>query len=128
MSRPKNTEPRLSDKEAEIMKILWDDSPRFVREILDFLPNPKPHFNTVSTTVRILEDKGFVAHEVVGGAHRYYPIVKASDFAGKGLSQLVRNFFNNSYSKVVSALVEEEKITVDELQDIIDMINRKNKS
>lgn len=128
MSRPKNTEPRLSDREADIMKILWENGPQFVRDILEKVPEPKPHFNTVSTTVRILEDKGFVGHEVVGGSHRYFATAKASDFAGKGLSQLVRNFFNNSYSKVVSALVEEEKITVDELQEIIDMINRKTES
>ena len=62
MARPKSKYPRLSERELEIMSMLWQRGPLFVREMLDGYPDPKPHFNTVSTTVRILEDKGYVRH------------------------------------------------------------------
>lgn len=127
MARPKNTQQHLSEREAGIMSMLWERGPLFVREMLEHFPDPRPHFNTVSTTVRILEDKGYVGHEVVGGSHRYFAIARPSDFAGRSLSQIVRNYFSNSYAKAVSALVEEEKISVAELQEIIDMVNRRNK-
>lgn len=125
--RRKNKMPRLTEKETEIMAMLWDCGGLFVREMLEKYDDPKPHFNTVSTTVRILEDKGFVGHEVVNGSYRYYAIAKSAEFASKSLSQLIRNFFKGSASAAVSALVEEEQISVDELKEIINMIE-KNKN
>ncbi len=59
----------LTEKEGEIMNILWDHGPLFVREMLEYYPEPRPHFNTVATTVRILESKGYVAHDVFGTSH-----------------------------------------------------------
>ena len=111
MARPKSNDKHLSEREAQLMSLLWNRGPLFVREMLECFPDPRPHFNTVSTTVRNLEEKGYVGHE----------------FAKRSLGQIVRNYFSNSYAKVVSALVEEEKISVDELQEIIDMINKQNR-
>lgn len=90
-------------------------------------PDPKPHINTISTFVRILEEKGYVGHESVSNSHRYYAIAQASDFGGRSLSQVIKNFFRNSPVAAVSTLVEEEKISVEELKQLIDMIERKNK-
>lgn len=106
--------------------MLWDRGPMFVREMLEIYPEPKPHFNTVSTIIRILEDKGHVGHEVVGASHRYYAIARQEDFRKKSLARLVSDYFNNSYKNAVSALVEEEKISLDELREIIDLVERKN--
>ncbi len=97
----------------------------FVREMVEKYDDPKPHFNTVSTTVRILEDKGFVNHEVVNGSYRYFATASQADFAHKTLSQTIKNFFKGSASAAVSALVEEEQISVDELKEIINMIENK---
>ncbi len=119
---------KLTEKEAEIMERLWSDGPQTIRELLATYPDPKPHFNTVSTTVRILCDKGFVAH--VGernGAYTYGALVESNELSGSSLARLVKNYFNNSYRSVVSALVEEEKITVDELREIIDMVENRDK-
>lgn len=127
MARPKSRYPKLSDREAEIMSMLWKKGPLFVREMLEGYPDPKPHFNTVSTIVRILEDKGYVSHESIGGSYRYYAVSQASDFAGRSLAQIIKNYFEGSASAAVSALVKEEKISVDELREIIDMVE-KNKS
>ena len=66
----------LTEKEAPIMHMLWENGSMFVREMVELYPEPKPHFNTVSTLVRILEDKGYVGHEVVGTSHRFYAVAK----------------------------------------------------
>ncbi|MCM1337252.1 MAG: BlaI/MecI/CopY family transcriptional regulator [Candidatus Amulumruptor caecigallinarius] len=116
----------LTPKEAEIMRMLWSKGPMFVREMLEHYDDPKPHVNTVSTTVRILESKGYVAHESVGGSHRYAAVARMEDFRERSLTDLVRDYFNNSYKSAVSALVEEEKISVDELREIIGLIESKN--
>ncbi len=120
---------KLTEKEAEVMERLWSEGPQTIRELLASYADPKPHFNTVSTTVRVLIDKGFVAH--VGeknGAYTYGALVDSSELSGSSLARLVKNYFNNSYRSVVSALVDQEKISVDELREIIDMVEkRKNK-
>lgn len=112
----------LTDKETEIMNMLWEHGPMFVREMVALYPDPKPHFNTVSTTVRTLEEKGYVTHEAIGASHRYLAVVAKADFRERSLSEIIRNYFDNSYKNIVSALAESEKITVDELREIIDII------
>ena len=118
----------LTEKEAVIMNLLWEQGPLFVREMLELYPEPKPHFNTVATTVRILEGKGYVEHEVFGGSHRFKAVLDRSDFRDRSMAEVVRNYFGNSYKSAVSALVEEEKISVDELKEIVALIESKNKS
>lgn len=118
---------KLTEKETEIMQMLWGRGALTVREMLDDYPEPKPHFNTVSTTVRILEQKGHVAHEEnPGGGYRYYAVSQIDDFRQRTLAEVVRNYFNNSYRSAVSALVEEEKISVDDLRRLIEMIDNKS--
>lgn len=116
----------ITEKELVLMQMLWEHGPLFVRQMVDLYAEPKPHFNTLSTTVHILEEKGHVGHEVFGPSHRYYAIAKKEDFRKKSLARLVSDYFNNSYKNAVSALVEEEKVSVDELREIIDLIESKN--
>lgn len=128
MARPKNQKPTLSDRETEILNILWDNGELFIREILALLPEPRPHFNTVATIVHSLERKGFVKYEQIGGAHRYTAIAKPSDFATTSLSRVISNFFGGSAVAAVSALVKDESISADELREILDIIENKSKS
>lgn len=116
----------ITEKELVLMQMLWEHGPLFVRQMVDLYADPKPHFNTLSTTVRILEEKGHVGHEVFGPSHRYYAIAKKEDFRKKTLARLVRDYFNDSYKNAVSALVEEEKVSVDDLREIIDLIESKS--
>ncbi len=118
---------KLTEKESEIMTMLWQDGPLTVRQMLERYEDPKPHFNTVSTTVRILEDKGYVEHEASGSAFRYYATADIADFRERSFSQLIKSYFNNSYTSAVTALVKDEKISVDELREIIDMVENSNK-
>lgn len=108
------------------MQMLWEHGPMFVREMVELYDEPRPHFNTVSTQVRILEEKGYVGHEVVGTSHRFYAIARKEDFRNRSLAGVIRDYFDNSYKNVVSALAEEEKISVDELREIIELVERKN--
>lgn len=123
----KNQKKKLTEKESIIMNLLWEHGPMFVREMLECYDEPRPHFNTVSTTVRILEDKGFVSHESVGSSHRYQAAVTPDFFRSRTLTQVVKDYFNNSYTQVVSTLVEEEKVSVEELRKIIGIIESRRK-
>ena len=83
---------------------------------------PKPHFNTVSTMVRTLETKGFLDHEAFGNTYRYRPIISQEEFSKGVLGNVVTRYFENSYKRAVSALIEEEKISVEELEELIRMV------
>lgn len=117
----------LTEKESIIMNMLWDNGPMFVREMLEHYPEPRPHFNTVSTLVRILEGKEYVSHEVVGNSHRFFATVDKTAFQERGIADVIKNYFNNSYKMAVSALVEDEKLSVDDLKEIIQYIENKNR-
>lgn len=128
MPRSNSKYPKLTEREAEVMEQLWERGPLTVRQLLEAYPDPKPHVNTVSTMVRILEDKGYVSHDPDSSKpFRYFALAQASDFAGRSLAKVIKSYFNKSYTSAVSALVEEEKISVDELKQIIDMIENKNR-
>ncbi len=109
----------LTAKEEEIMGFFWKKGPLFVKEMLAFYDEPKPHFNTLSTIVRGLEDKGFLAHKTYGNTYQYYATVSAEDFHKGTLKNVIRKYFNNSYLSAVSSLVSEEDILLDDLKQLI---------
>ena len=109
----------ITEKEAVLMNMLWENGSMFIREMVDIYPEPKPHFNTVATTIRILEKKGYV------GSHRFYAIAERAEFGDRTLAQVIRDYFGNSYKRAVSALAEEEKISAQELREILDLIENK---
>lgn len=113
---------KLTSKEEEIMTLFWAKGPLFVREIVDLYPDPKPHFNTISTMVRILETRNFLSHRKFSGTHQYYPLISAEQFRKSTLSSVVSKYFDNSYLGVVSTLVKDEKIPLDELKRLIEEI------
>ena len=115
---------RLTKKEEEIMNLFWDNGAMFVRELLEHYDEPKPHFNTLSTMVRTLEANGFINHKAYGNTYQYYPVVSREEYAGSSFKGIVSSYFNNSYLNAVSALVKEEKITIDELKELIDQIEK----
>lgn len=126
MPRPKETDHQMTTREAEYMRHILENGSMTVRGLLEVLPEPKPHVNTIGTTLKTLEAKGFLERLVNARPVTYVPTEKASRFADVSLARLVKNYFSNSYRRVVSALVEDEKISVDELKEIIDMIENKN--
>ena len=115
---------KLTEREEELMTILWDNGPLFVREIIDFMPEPKPHFNTVSTFVRLLESKGFVTHSKFGGSYRYEAALSRDDFSRSTLQDVVDRYFGSSIKASVSALVDNENLSDDEIRELVEMVIR----
>lgn len=119
----------LTNREEEIMDLFWQKESIFVKDIIDQLPEPKPHYNTISTIVRGLEEKGFVGHEQFGNTYRYFAIISREEFSKNTIKNLVSKYFDKSYSSVVSMFVEEEKISVEEIKALIRQVEiNKNES
>src|SRR5512147_232112 len=104
----------LTKAEEQVMQVLWKLDKAFLREIVDAMPNPKPHQNTVATLLKILVEKKFVDIEVLGRQHRYFPLLSKQEYSGKTIKQLAKNYFEGSFSNVVSYLVKENNISVEE--------------
>ena len=109
----------LTAKEEEMMGFFWEKGPLYVKEIIEFYDEPRPHFNTISTYVRSLEEKGYVGHKGFGRTYQYYALVSREDFQKRTLRGVISKYFNNSYLGVVSSLVREEEISLDELKELI---------
>lgn len=116
---------RLTAKEEEIMRMFWEHGPMFVRELLAFYVEPKPHYNTVSTLVRGLEEKGYVGYRAYGNTYQYHSLVSAGEYKRSALNEVVAQYYDNSYLNVVSAFVEEEGMPLDELKALIARIESK---
>ena len=93
---------KLTNKEEEIMQILWKLEKAFVKEVLAEIDSNKPHYNTLSTIVRNLEDKGYVAYTAYGKTHQYYPIVSKEAYRKRFFNTAIDNYFNSSYKNVIS--------------------------
>lgn len=119
---------KLTNKEEEIMHILWKLKKAFVKEVMAEISEEQPHYNTLSTIVRNLEEKGYVAHHAFGNSHQYYPIVTIEDYRKKFMSHAIDNYFNSSYKNMVSFFAKEEKITAKELREILEMIENPSDS
>jgi BlaI family penicillinase repressor len=113
---------QLTKAEEQIMHILWEINRGFVKDIIEHLPNPKPAYNTVSTIVRILEKKGFVAHRPYGNSHEYFPTIKKEDYTKAYLKSFVSNYFSDSYSEMVSFFTKDKDMSLKELEEIKKMI------
>jgi len=115
---------KLTNKEEEIMQVLWDLQKAFVKEVVEEMPDPKPHYNTVSTIIRNMEDKGLVKHRAFGKTHQYYPVISKEEYRKNYMQKTIQNYFENSYKNVVSFFAREEKISVKELKEIISIIEK----
>ena len=116
---------KLTNKEKEIMDLYWKHGPMFVKELLEHYDEPRPHFNTLSTLVRILEKNGFLDHKQFGNTYQYFPVISEKDYGRSSIAGVIQNYFNNSYLSAVSSFVKEEKISVEELRVLIDEIEGK---
>ena len=117
----------LSAREEEIMGFFWEKGPLFVKEIVGLYDEPRPHFNTLSTFVRALEEKGYLSHRTFGNTYQYYAVMSRDEFKKKTLKSVISKYFNNSYLGVVSSLVKEEEISLSELKELIREVENANK-
>ena len=117
---------KLTNKEEEVMQILWKLEKAFVKDVLAEISTDKPHYNTLSTIIRNLEDKGYVAYNAFGKTHQYFPIVTKEAYRKRFFNVAIDNYFNSSYKNVVSFFAKEEKISVEDLKEIIGLIEKKS--
>ena len=115
---------KLTDKEEEVMRAIWSIGKGFVKEIKAQLSSSL-HYNTVSTIVRHLEDKKYVAHHSYGNTHQYYPIVKQEEYQREVMENTTNKFFEGSYKNLVSFFAKEEKISSEDLEEILKIIKNK---
>ncbi len=119
---------KLSKREEQIMQVVWEHQQVFIRDIIRDLPDPKPHYNTVATIVKILVEKGFLKGEKIGNTYRYAPLVPLARYREQDVASIKRKYFGNSLSKMMAHFAKEENLSDEELDDLIRMIkDQKNK-
>jgi BlaI family transcriptional regulator, penicillinase repressor len=109
----------LTRAEEQVMQVLWKIKKGFVKDILDHFDEPRPAYNTVSTIVRILQDKGFVDHKAYGRTHEYFPLISKDEYSKSHLTSFVKDYFSNSFEKMVSFFAKERGISVKEMEEIM---------
>ena len=118
---------QLTQKEEEIMERMWDHGPMLVRELQSYYDEPRPHVNTLATLIKILEEKGFVGHKAITArCFQYYALISREDYRGGTLTNVINKFFGKSYLSAVSALVKSEKVSIDDLKELIREVEESN--
>jgi BlaI family transcriptional regulator, penicillinase repressor len=126
MERKKQTQ-RLTKVEEDIMQIIWKLDRCLVKDIIETIGGDDIPHSTVASVVRILEKKGFVGHKAYGRTHEYFPIIRKEDYAKQGLSAMMEKYFGGSPKALVSFLVQEDKLGLDELKELYRKLDSSSK-
>jgi len=113
---------KLTRKEEEVMKILWRLKRAYVKDIIEKYDDPKPHYNTISSLVRLLQDKGIVGYKQYGNTYQYFPLLSKEEYRKSFMKQVVSDYFDNSYKSAVAFFVKEKGLSPDELEELVRMI------
>ena len=113
---------KLTRKEEEVMKILWKLEKAFVKEIIEEYPDPKPHYNTISSLIRLLQEKRIVGFNQYGNTYQYYPLIPKDEYRKTFMNQVISDYFDDSYKSAVAFFVKEKGLSKDELEELIRMI------
>ncbi|HEU0109413.1 MAG TPA: BlaI/MecI/CopY family transcriptional regulator [Flavisolibacter sp.] len=117
----------LTKAEEQVMQIVWKLKEGFIRDIMDALPPPKPHQNTVATILKILVEKEFVGVKVFGRQHQYYPLVSKDAYSKASMKTLVKGYFGGSFSDAVSFMVKENNISLEDLETLLQQLKKSKK-
>lgn len=118
---------KLAKREEQIMQVYWDLEKAFIKEIIPHLPDPKPHYNSVATMVKILEDKGFLGHEAFGNVYQYYPVISREEYQQHAMKDIVSQYFDNSYPRMLAFFAKQQNLSEKELTEIIQLIKKNKK-
>ncbi len=117
----------LTKAEEQIMQALWKLEKGFLKEIIEIIPEPKPHSNTVATILKILVDKKFVGIKTFNRFHQYYPLVKKEVYSNKSIKTLVEGYYEGSFSNVVSSMVKNNELSIEDLELLLKQIKKQKK-
>ena len=113
---------KLGKREEQIMQIIWQLERAFIKDIIDKMPEPKPHYNTVATMVKILTEKGFLQAEKIGNTYQYTPLVMLAEYRKQDVATIKRKYFGNSLSKMITHFAKEENLSDEELDELVRII------
>lgn len=115
----------LTRAEEQIMQVIWKLDRAFLKEIIDELPEPKPHSNTVATIIKILTEKEFVGVKVFGRMHQYFTLVSKDAYSKTTMKSFVKGYFDGSFSNAVSFMVKENNLSVEDLEMLLKQLKKK---
>ncbi|RIJ41944.1 BlaI/MecI/CopY family transcriptional regulator [Pontibacter oryzae] len=115
---------KLTQPEEEAMQVLWLLGRGFTKDVREHLSDPKPPYTTLASTVKNLERKGYVSGEKLGNSYLYTPLINAEDYRKEFMNSFIGSYFRNSYKELVSFFAKEQKISAEELKEIIEMIEK----
>lgn len=115
---------KLTIQEEEAMLYIWQSGPCFVKDVVAKYPDPKPPYTTVASIVKNLERKKYVKAKRYGNTYEYTPLIRESEYKRTFMNGVVRDYFENSYKEMVSFFAKDQKISADELKEIIRMIEK----
>ncbi|MDH6356852.1 BlaI/MecI/CopY family transcriptional regulator [Parabacteroides sp. PF5-9] len=115
---------KLTIQEEEVMRIIWDVAPCFIKDILAQYDDPKPPYTTIASVVKNLERKKYVKLKRYGNTYEYTPLIEKGEYKRTFMSGVVSNYFADSYKEMVSFFAKDQKISADELKEIIAMIEK----
>ena len=117
----------LTKAEEQVMQVIWKLKEGFIRDIMEVLPTPKPHQNTIATILKILVDKEFVAIKVFGRQHQYFPLISKEAYSKASMKTLVKGYFGGSFSEAVSFMVKENNISLEDLETLLQQLKKSKK-
>ncbi len=116
---------KLTHQEEELLLIIFQQEKGFIKDFIEKMDEPRPPYTTVASVVKNLERKGYLKSTRYGNTYEYCPTIDEKEFKSRFLSGVVKNYFENSYKEMVSFFAEKQKISAKELQEIINIIERK---
>lgn len=117
----------LTKAEEQVMHVLWKLKKGFLKDVINSLPDPKPHSNTVSTILKILIEKKYVGIETFGRLHKYYPVVRKEEYSRSSMKNIVKGYFEGSFKKAVSFMIENKELSVKDLELLLEQIKKQKK-
>ncbi len=114
----------LTKAEEDVMQVLWKLDGGFLRDIVNEFPEPRPHQNTVATILKILVEKEFVGIEVFGRMHKYYPLVEKNLYSKGRVKSIVKKYYEDSFSNIVSSMVKENNLSVEDLELLLKQLKK----
>ena len=109
----------LTKAEEQVMQALWKIEKGFAKEVVEGIEGKKPAYNTILTIIRILVEKGFVKYTTYGKANQYYPVYSKAEYSKFTLTTITTKYFDGSTKSLLSFFVNEKKINLKDLEDII---------